>query len=164
MIRDGQYYENSLQTAVTVSTEQNTGNKGTRHTHAEKSLLKLMPNTANKASWNKTHRRLKISRKQRNWHISGIVYFSHAGSHAGHIPRSYVLFRNLSVWCLDADGPYLHTAQMSGGSGLQFIKAVILRATFYLWPIGWFSVFPISIAFPLKTPKNALCHFLRKKL
>lgn len=29
---------------------------------------------------------------------------------------------------------------MPGGSGLQFIKAVTLRATFYLWPI----VFPFS--------------------
>lgn len=34
--------------------------------------------------------------------------------------------------CLDTDGSYLRAAGMSGGSGLQFIKAGMLRATFYL--------------------------------
>lgn len=53
--------------------------------------------------------------------------FSSVGSHASH-----VLYRSLSAQCLGADGSYLYTAGTPGGSGLQFVKAVTLRATFYL--------------------------------
>lgn len=48
-----------------------------------------------------------------------------------------MLHKNLSAQCLDADGSYLHAAGTAGGSGLQFIKAGTLRATFYLRPIAF---------------------------
>lgn len=41
----------------------------------EKHLPELMQSMANKVSQSKIHTKIKMSRKQRNWHIAGIVYF-----------------------------------------------------------------------------------------